>query len=130
MQRHTFVNVQLTLKFDKATLAALHAATAFSSDANATSSISKRYIYAVSNLRYDETNTNGTYSLPCRSGNPMSRWIPREDLDATTCTNSLQASSTAALAHAIQSSNDQNPYLRDIYLWNSVAEDGCDPSGV
>jgi hypothetical protein len=62
------------------------------------------------------------------TGSPRSRWIPRDDLDASTCTNSLQASSTAALANALETSNDQNLLLRDIYLWNSVAEDGCDPA--
>lgn len=99
-------------------------------DANETAGIdavdNKRYVYAVSNLRYDESNTNGSYPLPCLEGNPRSRWIPRTDLDQSTCTNSLQASSTAALARSLSNSNDQNVYLRDIYLWNSVAEDGCD----
>lgn len=88
----------------------------------------KRYVYAVSNLRYDETNTNGSYPLPCLAGSPRSRWIPRDDLDSSTCTNTLQASSTVALAHALETSNDQNLLMRDIYLWNSVAEDGCDPA--
>jgi hypothetical protein len=99
-------------------------------EANETANIaeidSKRYIYAVSNLRYDKTNTDGSYPLPCSEGNPRSRWIPREDLDASSCTNALQASSTASLVTAIENSNDQNVYVRDIYLWNSVAEDGCD----
>jgi hypothetical protein len=101
-------------------------------EANATANITavdnRRYIYAVSNLRFDETNTNGSYPLPCLEGSPRSRWIPRDDLDASTCTNSLQASSVAALATALETSNDQNLHLRDIYLWNSVAEDGCDPA--
>jgi hypothetical protein len=133
MQRHTFINVQLTLTFNNDTLAALHQATASSyreanPTANVTAMNSKRYVYAVSNLRYDDTNTAENNTLPCMKGNPRSRWIPREDLDASSCTNTLQASSIAALARAIQTSNDQNPYLRDIILWNNVAEDGCDPS--
>ena len=127
------MNVQATLLFDLDTLAAIHNATASSyREANATANVTavdnKRYIYAISNLRYDETNTNGSYPLPCLEGSPRSRWIPRTDLDASTCTNSLQASSTVALANALETSNDQNLLLRDIYLWNSVSEDGCDPA--
>lgn len=131
MQRHTFVNAQLTLTFDNDTLAALHNATLASYQvANSTANISavnsERFVFAVSNLRYDSSNTNGSYPLPCLEGNPRSRWIPRADLDESSCTNSLEASSSMALANAIQSSNDQNPYLRDIYLWNSIGDDGCD----
>ena len=113
------------------TLSKIHNATASSyREANATANINKvdnkRYVYAVSNLRYDEWNTNGSYPLPCLDGNPRSRWIPREDLDTTSCINTLQDSSAAALAKAISNSNDQNIFLRDIFLWNSVDEDGCD----
>ena len=131
MQRRTFVHAQVTLTFDNDTLAALHNATLASyQEANTTGNISgvnnRRFVYAVSNLRYDNSNTNGSYPLPCLEGNPRSRWIPRADLDESSCTNALQFSSNEALAHAIQSSNDQNPYLRDIHLWNSVSEDGCD----
>eukprot|EP00804_Cyclotella_cryptica_P005395 CCRYP_017085-RA/>CCRYP_017085-RA protein AED:0.06 eAED:0.06 QI:162/1/1/1/1/0.96/28/3961/2317 len=135
MQRHTLVNAQLTLTFDNDTLAALHNATLVSyQEANSTANISavnsERFVYAVSNLRYDESNTNGSYPLPCLEGNPRSRWIPRADLDESSCTNTLQASSTQALANAIHSSNDQNPYLRDIYLWNNIEGDGCDAADL
>eukprot|EP00956_Cyclotella_meneghiniana_P031482 scaffold82766_cov24-Cyclotella_meneghiniana.AAC.1 len=62
-QRHSNVNVRLTLTFDNETLAALHDATASSyqvanETANITAVNNKRYVYAVSNLRYDEWNTN------------------------------------------------------------------------
>jgi hypothetical protein len=132
-QLHTNINVQVSLMFDSDTLAAIHTATSSSyREANATANITQvdnqRYVYAVSNLRYDGTNTNGSYPLPCLEGNPRSRWIPRDDLDASSCTNTLEASSTTALAKALENSNDQNVYLRDIYLWNSMAEDGCDPA--
>jgi hypothetical protein len=132
-KRFTNGNVEITLTFDSDTLSKIYNATASSyREANATANIkaidNKRYILATSNLRYDETNTNGSYPLPCLEGNPRSRWIPREGLNASDCTNNLQASSLAALANALENSNDHNVYLRDIYLWNSVEEDGCDPA--
>ena len=63
--------------------------------------------------------------LPCASGIPSSRWIPRPDLEGS-CTNSLTSRSNAALVHALENSNDENQYIRDIFLWNSLDEDGCD----
>ena len=64
--------------------------------------------------------------LPFLEGNPRSCWIPRSDLDASTCTSTLEELSTTVLANALWNSNDINPYLRDVHLWNDVAEDGCD----
>ena len=64
--------------------------------------------------------------LPCASGIPSSRWIPRPDLEGNSCTNSLTSRSNAALVQALQNSNDENQFLRDIFLWNSLDEDGCD----
>lgn len=133
-QRHTFANVQLSIKFDDETLASLHNVTISSKqEANATANTTdvdnERYIYAVSGLRYDDTNTDGsTIKLPCMSGNPRSRWIPRNDLESSSCTNDLQSSTNAVLKKALESSNDDNAYLRDIFLWNSREDDGCDAS--
>lgn len=114
---NTLVDVQLSITFDDVTLASLHNAT------NAT-----RYLYAVSNLRWEESVVNGNVTaLPCTPGvNPVSRWKPRQDLSANECTNSLTAKSNTALKHALETSNDANPYLRDIYLWNELEENGCD----
>ena len=87
-----------------------------------------RYIYAVSGLRYDDTNTDGIMiDLPCSPGNPMSRWSPRGDLTSEACTNTLQEDTVKALKFALESSNDENEFLRDIVLWNSVQDDGCNP---
>jgi hypothetical protein len=67
--------------------------------------------------------------LPCTPfENPVSRWKPQPDLNATICTNTLAPQTNMVLKHALETSNDENPYLRDIHLWNSLLEDGCDES--
>ena len=116
----TFVDVSLALTFNEDTLPKINNA-------------SMRHIYAVSNVRYDGTNTGGTNTnapqatvqLPCMDRHPRSRWVPRPDLDASTCTNDLQPDSIAMLKRALEISNDENPVLRDVVLWNSRFEDGC-----
>lgn len=115
---NTLVDVQLVVTFDDSTLANLHNATQ-----------ATRYLYAVDNLRWDDSILTGNYTVltPCAPGvNPVSRWLPRPDLDASTCTNSLGAQSNLVLKNALEQSNDANPYLRDIYLWNDLEADGCD----
>ena len=118
--RHSFVDVSLAITLDGDSLTEVKNA-------------SNRSIYAVANLRYDETNTGGTETnapaaylqLPCMNKHPRSRWIPRPDLDESTCSNTLQASSVAVLKRALEISNDENPFLRDIILWNNRDEDSC-----
>ena len=45
---------------------------------------------------------------------------------ASEYTNTLTEKSNTAFKHALETSNDENPYLRDVYLWNDLEEDGCD----
>ncbi|KAL7463535.1 hypothetical protein ACHAXS_003891, partial [Conticribra weissflogii] len=120
----TLIDVQLVITFDDETLLSLYTATL----GNSTTALADpRYIYAVTNLRYDSSNTDDIIiNLPCGSGNPKSRWIPRTDLTTETCTNTLQEVSVNALKFAIESSNDENSFLRDIVLWNN-GDGGCDP---
>ena len=130
------LDVQLVITFDDKTLAAMHNATLATSSENATllgnatsiGDVDPRYIYAVSDLRYDDTNTDGIIiDLPCSPGNPTSRWVPRKDLTNENCTNNLQEDTVNVLTFALESSNDENEFLRDIVLWNSVEDDGCNP---
>ena len=106
-------------EFDDETLAKLHNATAMDGIDKA------HYIYAVDGLRWDASVLEMNVARPCGPENPVSRWKPRPDLDAAACTNTLQEKSQAVLAHALETSNDDNPHLRDIYLWNDLPEDGC-----
>ena len=122
----TFKDTQLVITFDDTTLAGLYNTSRSSYNA-ATGVDNSKYIYAVDNLRWDDSILNSNTELPCAPGNPVSRWVPRPDLSASSCFNSLTTRSKAALVHALESSNDENPFLRDIYLWNDVDEDGCDP---
>lgn len=122
---NTLVDVQLVVTFTDDFLANLHNATR--AGYYETGVDTSRYIYAVSNLRWDETVINANITiLPCVPENPVSRWKPRPDLNASDCTNTLTNRSNAAFAHVLESSNDENPYLRDVYLWNDLPEDGCD----
>ena len=128
---NTFIDVQLVITFDSDTLAAMHNAT-LASYTEADPVDHSRYIYAVTNLRYDDSIADGTIpgtkiDLPCyrKNGNPTSRWIPRPDLDASTCINNLQNDTIAVLRHALETSNDENPYIRDIVLWNQIDGDAC-----
>lgn len=125
------VDVALVVPFNDDTLAQLHNITLASyQEANGTDAAvdSRRYIYAISGLRYDESNTDGiTAVLPCGSDNPTSRWR-RVDINATECTNTLHSQSVLVLRRALETSNDENVHFRDIYLWNDNIEDGCDPS--
>ena len=115
-------DVQMVIKFDDQTLMQLHDVTSVSSDGIDRTS----YLYAVDKLMWDESVNVNTTTLPCTPyKQPVSRWLPRPDLDATNCINSLQAQTVAALVHALESSNDDNEFLRDIYLWNDLLEDGC-----
>lgn len=105
----------------------LYVASATRASFNVTGVDNSRYIYAVSNLRWDDSVIDGTITvLPCVPENPVSRWMPRPELNASECTNNLTNRSNAAFVHALETSNDENPYIRDIYLWNDLAEDGCD----
>ena len=134
---NTFVDVQLVITFDEDTLAKLHNATKASyreASPGFSAKDNTRYIYAVKNLYYDDSIADGTLNgtlidLPCfrigRVGNPTSRWIPRSDLNETTCTSSLQDETVAALKHILETSNDENPYIRDVVLWNAAEEDAC-----
>ena len=132
---NTFIDVQLVITFDEDTMAKMHNAT-LSSYREATATRperdNRRYIYAVKNLRFDDSIVDGTLNgskieLPCyrEGGNPTSRWIPRPDLDNSTCVNSLQENTVAVLKHSLEISNDENPYIRDIVLWNAAEEDAC-----
>lgn len=118
---NTLVDVQLVVVFDAETLANFHNATRASY--LETGIDNSRYIYAVDNLRWDDSviNHNDTV-LPCVPENPVSRWMPRPDLNESECTNTMTNKSNAAWAHALETSNDENPYLRDVYLWNDKAE--------
>ena len=121
--KDTWMDIALMLTFDDETLANFHNATAVNGIEKS------RYIYAIDNLRWDESilGPNRTVVLPCDEGrNPVSRWKPRTDLDATSCTNALTSKSNAVFARALETSNDSNEHLRDIYLWNENSEDGCD----
>ena len=53
------------------------------------------------------------------------RWRPCPDLDAGSCASGLREGTSAALAAALEASNDANPFLRDVYLWNDRDGDGC-----
>lgn len=128
------VDVQLVLTFVEETLGQLHNITLASyTEANETAGTevfdNSRYIYAVDGLRYDDSNTdvNTSSILPCTGENPTSRWKPRDDLNETECvSNLLQSDTVEVFKRALETSNDENPYLRDIYLWNeAVDEDGC-----
>lgn len=122
------VDVQMVLTFDDATLANFYTATL--SGYNETGIDNSKYLYAVDNLRWDESVVNGNITvLPCVPENPVSRWKPRPDLNASDCTNTMTTRSNDAFVHALETSNDENPYLRDIYLWNDLDEDGCDEIG-
>lgn len=118
--RNSFVDVSLAITFNEDSLPKVNNA-------------SSRQIYAVSNLRYDETNTGDSKTdapvaylqLPCMGRHPRSRWVPRPDIDARNCLNALQPVSIEMLKRALEISNDENPFLRDIILWNNRAEDGC-----
>ncbi len=130
---NTFVDVQLVITFDEETLAKMHNATRASYPAKDNT----RYIYAMKNMRFDDSIANGTLAgtkidLPCyrEDGNPTSRWIPRPDLDSSTCTNSLQENTVAALKHILETSNDENPYIRDVVLWNRMEEDACNEADL
>ena len=115
-------DVQMVIKFDEQTLAKLHDATSASSDGVDLT----RFLYAVDKLVWDDSVNADTTMLPCTPfRQPVSRWLYRSDLDASNCTNSLQDQTVAALTHALESSNDDNELLRDIYLWNDLPEDGC-----
>ena len=82
------------------------------------------------NAVYDGSNTDGTViDLPCTPDtNPRSRWIPRPDTTLANCINTLQNATISALSSALLLGVDDNPSMRDIYLWNRLAEDGCDPA--
>ena len=118
--RTSFVDVSLAITFNEDSLTKVNNAAG-------------RYLYAVDNLRYDGTNTGGTITdapqaylqLPCMDRHPRSRWIPRPDLDAITCVNSLQPLSVATLKRTLEISNDENPFLRDVILWNNRDEEAC-----
>jgi hypothetical protein len=123
---NTLVDVVAAIKFDDTTLAGLYNASC--SSYNATTGFNQtKYIYAVKNLRWDNSILNGNVTrLSCSPGNPESRWIPRHDLGPSNCTNSLTSRSNAAFVQALVSSNDENEFTRDLYLWNDLEEDGCD----
>ena len=70
-------------------------------------------------------NVNTTI-LPCSPNQqPVSRWKIRLDLDEGLCTNNLQSKTVSVFKRALETSNDNNMHLRDIYLWNDLPEDGC-----
>ena len=119
-------DVVAVITFDDTTLANLYNTSRASY--NETSGFDQsKYIYAVDNLRWDDSILDSNITmLPCSLGNPVSRWIPRPDLGASNCTNSLTNRSNAAFVHALENSNDENQYIRDLYLWNDLDEDGCD----
>lgn len=108
----------MVITFDHEGLSKIHNATLVSSDGMDRS----RFLYAVDNVAWD-----GSVDAkpPCVPENPVSRWKPRPDLNASSCTSELQNETVAALVHALETSNDDNSFLRDIYLWNDYAEDGC-----
>ena len=84
------------------------------------------YLYAVDGLKWDDSVNEETTLVPCRPGfSPVSRWKLRSDLDETQCTNDLHEMTNSAFKHALETSNDDNELLRDIYLWNDRPEDGC-----
>ena len=116
----SLVDVQLVMKFDDETLAKFHNTTAVDGIRKA------HCVYAVNGLRWDASILERTVTArPCGPENPVSRWKPRPDLNVAACTNTLQEKSRAVLAHALETSNDDNPHLRDIYLWNDIPEDDC-----
>merc|ERR1712194_221114 len=124
-ESHTLVDVQLVVTFNTETLSKLHNATAVDGIGKS------HYLYAIDNLRWDEDVLNrNVIGTPCMPDNPVSRWRPRTDLEASSCTNTLTDRSTAALARALETSNDENPHLRDIYLWTDLDGDGCDEDDV
>ncbi len=133
---NSFVDVQLVITFTPDALAAMHNATLASYRAadpvvGIAERDNSRLIYAVSNLRFDESIVDGTISgtkfdLPCyrKHGNPTSRWIPRPELSATSCSNSLHEDDSCCVeTHPRETSNDENPYMRDIVLWNQIEGD-------
>ena len=123
---NTLVDVAAVITFDDTTLASLYNASRASY--NETSGFDQsKYIYAVDNLRWDDSILNSNVTLlPCAPRNTVSRWIPRPDLGASDCTNSLTNRSNVAFIQALESSNDENPYIRDLFLWDDNDEDGCD----
>ena len=125
------VDVNLVITFNDETLAQLHNVTRASiAEANETAGTpavdNSRYIYVVDGLRYDASNTDGTVDiLPCMGDNPTSRWRPRSDISSGECINTLQSDTVAVFRRHLETSNDENPFLRDLYLWNDVEGDGC-----
>lgn len=121
---NSLVDVELVITFNDETLSKLYNITHWSSLQSGINDT--RYIYAIDNLRWDDSILDGNVTLPCAGENPLSRWILRSDLDSSNCTNTLTNKTNTVLAHALESSNDENPSIRDIYLWNDAIEDGCD----
>ncbi len=117
---NTLVDVQLVVAFDDNTLSRLHNATGLSGENKA------RHLYAVDGLRWDDTLNPNITVFPCQPENPVSRWRPRLDLNESECANVLTRRSNNAFVRALETSNDENPFLRDIYLWNDPKDDGCD----
>ena len=64
--------------------------------------------------------------FPCTPNKqPVLRWRPKSNLNAGQCTNDLHAQTKMAFIHALETSNNDNAHVRDIYLWNDQPEDGC-----
>lgn len=120
---NTLNDVQMVVTFDYESLSKLHNMTLNSSDVSVDRS---RYIYAVDDLEWDDSVDINVTVLPCVAENPVSRWKPRPDLNNSSCISKLENKSTAAFVHALETSNDDNPFLRDVYLWNELDGEGCD----
>ena len=120
----TLTDVQMVINFSRDSMAKLHNATLV----NSTDGIDRsRYLYAVDGLLWDETVSSDMTTFPCTPNKqPVSRWRPKSDLDAVQCTtNNLHTQTEMAFVHALETSNDDNAHVRDIYLWNDRPEDGC-----
>ena len=88
---NTLVDVQLVVTFNDETLASLHNITSLAG-AEWT-----RYLYAVDNLRWDESVINGNITvLPCVPENPVSRWKLCSDLNVSDCANTAAFYSSLA----------------------------------
>ena len=84
--------------------------------------ITSRFVYGIDGLEFDKTNVppgeKPLVDLPCSgSDNPRSRWVLVNKAERN-CVSSLHSTSTAALADALANSNDNNPELRDIHMWD------------
>jgi len=93
--------------------------------------ITDRSVYAVSNLRFDETNLPDTATnpdavvdLPC-DNRKRSRWVRVDKMECFSPSVPINATTAAEFARSLAVSWDENPHLRDIAFGSK-----CHPNDV